>query len=189
MSRTYAGISDSQANAEALARRSSPYTAAHEVSVRVSWDWHKREPSDLREAVRMARKAYSDEVPEKLHDSAIGEDGTPRMNARAVGYIMGSPSADDAGRDPETGQRDLVGYHFTPFRATLERFEHGDAASRRRAAIVRHITIGGLDGYEAAVTEKAHPLDAGIVAEDALRVFLRAINALTIHVTRASDAA
>jgi hypothetical protein len=94
----YIGPSDAQANAEALARRGLPYSAASGASFRVQWDWHRREPRDLREAVRMVRKAYADEVPTKLHDGpdAIGPDGTPRMTARAEGYIFGDERATDA---------------------------------------------------------------------------------------------
>ena len=124
--RPYIGPSDAQANAEALARRGSPYGTASEGSIRVAWDFRNREPRDLREAVRLCRRAYADEIPVKLHDGpdAIGEGGTPRFSSRAEGYLFGSPGADDAGRNAETGERDLVGYFHSPFRAALERMRH-----------------------------------------------------------------
>lgn len=196
MSKAYRGISDSQANAEALARRGAPYTAASETSLRVQWDWHRREPADLREATRMARKAYADEVPERLHDgpSAIGEDGTPRMSARAVGYIFGSEFGDDATRDPETGERDLVGWYYAPFRAHLAALygshdKHPEDyictdATHRRAAIVRHVTLGSQGPMQAAIIEGVPSWCAKLVAEDALRSFLRGLTDLRLHVQR-----
>jgi hypothetical protein len=88
-------ISEAQANAEALARRSAQYAPEHAASVSVQWDYRHREPTDLRDAVRLARKAYADEVPERLHEGpdSIGEGGTPRMDARAMGYLFGNAQA------------------------------------------------------------------------------------------------
>jgi len=181
-------LSDSQANAEALARRSAPYTAAHEASYRVAWDFTRREPDNLRDAVRACRRAYADEVPDKLHDSAIGDDGAPRMNARAVGYIFGSAQSDDASRDPLTGERDLVGWHFSPFRAALDRMAHGSDTERVYAVIVTKVTIGGQGPREAA-------LDAGVMpvclaksnALMAMRAFLRSMTDIRVHVAHVNE--
>lgn len=176
-------LSDSQANAEALARRSAPYTAAHEASYRVAWDFTRREPDSLRDAVRQCRKAYADEVPEKLHDSAIGDDGAPRMNARAVGYIFGSAQSDDAGRDPLTGERDLSGWHFSPFRAALDRMTHGGDTERVYAAIVQKVTLGGEGPRQAALAAGVRPeAIAKGVALMAMRSFLRSMTDLRLHV-------
>lgn len=184
----YIGPSEaqSQANAEALARRGSPYTAASEVSFRVQWDHHRREPEDLRDCVRQARRAYSDEVPSKLHSGAeLAQDGTPKMTAKAEGYIFGSdPQADDAVRNAETGERDLMGYHFTPFRAALDRMAHGAEPERKRAAIVSHVTIGSQGAQEAAIKEGVPSWCAKLVAEDALRGFLRSMTDIAIHARR-----
>ena len=181
--RPYIGPSDSQANAEALARRGAPYTHASEQSFRIAWDWHRREPTDLREAVRMVRKAHADEVPTRLHEGydSIGPDGTPKMTTRAEGYIFGSERADDAGRDPETGQRDLVGYYRSPFRARLAEMTTGDTASQKRAAIVSHVTIGAMGPQDAAVLEGVPPWCAKVVAEDAIRAFLRSMSDIRVH--------
>lgn len=182
-------LSDSQANAEALVRRSSPYTAASEASFRVAWDITKREPDSLREAVRLVRKAYADEVPEKLHDSAIGDDGAPRMNARAVGYIFGSNTSDDAGRDPESGERDLVGYYYSPFRANLANMARGSETNKVYAAIVQTITIGGQGPREAALSAGVRPeCLAKSVALMALRAFLRSMTDVAVHVHEGNEA-
>lgn len=176
MSRSYIGPSDAQANAEALARRETPYTAAFDMSVRVAWDWHRREPTDLREAVRMVRRAYSDEVPAKLHEGSecIGPDGTPKMTTRAEGYIFGLPQASDKSD-----------FYRSPFRAMLDHMEHGDEANRKRAAIVAHVAIRGQGPQEAAIAEAVPTWCAKIVAEDALRSFLAHLTDLKLEIAKA----
>lgn len=182
---TYRGPSESEINAQALARRGSPYTAASDVSFRVRWDVNRREPDNLRDAVRAVRRAYADEVPDKLHDGpdAIGDDGTPRMTARAVGYIFGDPEGDDAARDPETGQRDLAGWHYSPFRANLSVMSRGSDTQRLYAAIVQSITIGGQDPRQAALAAGVRPeCMAKGIALMALRAFLRSLTDIKLHV-------
>ena len=184
MSRRYK--SEAQSNAEALARRSAPWGSDNHATVSVAWDYRRREPTDLRDAVRQARRAYADEIPTKLHDGpdAIGPDGTPRFAARAEGYIFGSPTSSDAKRDPETGEWDAVSYYHAPFRATLERFRSGDACRQRQGRIVEHITIGQQGASAAATAEGAHPLDANHVAELALRQFLRSLSDMKVDLSR-----
>ena len=167
------GISEAQANALALERRGRTYADPNAASLSVQWDWHRRQPRDLREAVRMVRQAYADEVPAKLHEGALADDGTPKMTNQAEGYIFGNPTRTDAGHDLDPP---LLSYYLTPFRATLAEMERGDPQSKRRAAIVRHVTIGSQGPQEAAIAEKAHPFDAKLVAEDALRSFLRRLS-------------
>jgi hypothetical protein len=188
--RPYQGISDAQANAEALYRREHTWTEPSAESFRVQWDWHRREPENLREAVRMVRRAYADEVPTKLHDGdELADDGTPKMTAKAEGYIFGSETGDDAARDAETGQRDLVGYYHTPFRATLANMGRGDECSRKRAAVVSHVSIGSQGPVEAAMAEGVPAWCAKTVAEDALRSFLRSMTDLRLHVQAEANVA
>lgn len=172
--RPYMGKSEAQANADALARRGSPYTAASEVSFRVRWDWSRREPADLREAVRMVQRAYSDEVPPKLHEGpdSIGPDGTPKMTPQAEGYIFGSPGAND---DPDAG----MSYYRSPFRAALAGMSKGQETERLIGAIVSHVAIGGQTPYKAAVAAGVQPSPSCVaswVAEYALRAFLRGLS-------------
>jgi hypothetical protein len=176
------GISDAQANAEALARRETPHLEASKASIAVAWDFRERQPSNLREAVHFVRVAYADEVPAKLHDGpdAIGEGGTPRMSARAEGYLFGRADASDGRRDPVTGELELVSFYHAPFRATLDRLSRGNATDRRIARIVAHITIGQRAPIDAATEEGAHRLDALLVAETALRAFLRQLTDVKI---------
>jgi hypothetical protein len=187
--RPYRGPSEAQINAEALMRRGAPYSAASDVSFRVSWDFHRREPSDLREAVRMVRKAYADEIPTKLHEGydSIGEGGTPKMTARAEGYIMGSSEASDGRPDPETGERPLISYYHTPFRATLARWLRGNEGSRIRALIVQHVTIGQQSPSDAAIEEGVPRWCAKVVAWDALSSFHRDMSDMKIDAKRVAN--
>lgn len=187
--RGYSGKSDSQANAEALARRSTPYSEAHRGSLTFSWDWQKRSPRDLRDAVRIVRKAYEDEVPRRMTEGpdSIGDDGTPRFSSQAEGYIFGSPTRTDAGHDPE--DRPLVSYYQTPFRATLANMERGPEPEARRAAIVRHVTIGSQGPQEAAIAEGVPAWCAKTVAEDAIRSFIRRLSDVRVDVAKDDRAA
>jgi hypothetical protein len=248
VSRSYRGISDSQANADALARRAVPYGVPSDASFRRAWDHRNREPSDLREAEHYVRRAYADEVPGKLHEGpdSIGPDGTPRMTARAEGYIFGSPQASDARRGPCAGEatcrefqphrsdcplvwagvdpspelgypwltergasrlacscrwvhydacpanpqnRQAVSYFNAPFRAALDNLAHGDEAERKRGAIVAHVAIGGQGSAEAAIKEGVPWWCAKLVAEDALRSFLRNLTDVRIDLRRAGQEA
>jgi len=183
--KSYRGISDSQANAEALARRSAPYTAASDASFRIKWGGQHREVDNLGDAVRVVRRAFADEIPEKMHDglSYLADDGTPRMNARAVGYIFGEPDSDDAGPD------DLMGYHFTPVRAQLYRMAHGQPTERVYATIVAKITVGGQGPREAALAAGVLPeAIAKGVALMALRAFLRGLTDIKLHPPRIREA-
>ena len=171
--RPYIGPSEAQINAEALAHRDAPYTAASQVSFTIAWDYQRREPADLREATRMVRRAYTDELPIKLHEGPdkIGEGGTPKMTARAEGYIFGSAQGSD---DADSA----VSHYHAPFRACLDGMAHGDESSRKRAAIVSHVTIGSQGPQDAAVAEGVPSWCAKLVAEDALRSFLRNLSDL-----------
>jgi hypothetical protein len=179
----YRGPSESQSNAEALARRGSPYTAAHETSVRLAWDYRRREPANLREAEHLVRKAYTDAVPMKMHEGpdSIGDDGTPKMTARAVGYIFGSEESDDAPRDAETGQRDPVGYYHRPFDARLNQLECGSVLEQKCAAIVSRVAVKGMDARQAVAEEGIPEWWATQTAFHLLALFLRGMSDVKIR--------
>lgn len=193
MKRPYIGPSEAQANADALMRRGAPYSAASGQSFRVAWDWRKRQPRSLREAVDMVRSLHAAEVPSKLHEGpdSIGPDGTPRMTARAEGYIFGSGTSDDAARDAETGERDPVGYYHAPFRARLEtmlgahdRHPQGydcQDEDHRRALIVQHVVLGQQGPVEAALKEGVPLWCASGIAKDALFAFLHSMSDMKLH--------
>lgn len=186
VSKRYRGISDAQANAEALARRDLTYTEASGQSFTVAWNYHNREPRDLREAVRMLRAAYSDEVPTKLHEAAIGEDGTPRMHPQAEGYIFGSEQAGYERADPETGERPIADFYRTPFRALLA---HWERTTSPRAALISRVAIGSQGPMAAAIDLGVPAWCAKVVAEDTLRGFLRSLSDVKLHLPREDQAA
>jgi hypothetical protein len=62
-------------------------------------------------------------------------------------------------------------------------------AEHRRAAVVSHVSIGSQGPVEAAMAEGVPAWCAKVVAEDALRSFLRSMTDLRLHVQRQSDEA
>jgi hypothetical protein len=177
--------SDAQLDALAVAKgRSSPYEAENAQSIAAAWDVSRRQPRDLREAAHYIRRAYADEVPARLHERELAPDGTPRMTAKAVGYIFGA--ATYTARPDNEGS---VSFYATPFRATLASIEAGDAKAQDVAAIVRHVAIGGDSPVEAAIKVGIPYAWAAVVAEIALRTFLRMLSSLHIEPGRVRSTA
>ena len=174
------GISEAQSNALALERRSAPYSESSGQSFTVAWNYHNREPKDLREAVRMVRAAYADEVPGRMHNRDIADDGTPRMTPQAEGYIFGSDTSGTE-RRVEGEPLPALDYYRTPFRAALE---HLRRSSPKRAAIISHVTIGSQSPIQAAIAEGVPAWCAGDVAEPTLRAFLRNLSDVKLHLPK-----
>ena len=127
----------------------------------------------------MVRRAYADEVPSDLHEKGedgIGPDGTPKWTTRAEGYIFGSAQGSDG--------PDAVSWYHSPFRAHLDAMARGNEAERKRAAVVSHVTIGSQGPQEAAIKEGVPTWCAKLVAEDALRSFLRGLSDLKLNMRR-----
>lgn len=177
--------SEAQANAEALYRRDATYSAASGQSFRVQWDWHNREPKDLREAVRMVRAAYADEVPARLHNRDLADDGTPHMTPQMEGYVFGSETSGSE-RRVEGEPLPALDFYRTPFRAALANLER---ANPNRGAIVSHVSIGSQSPVEAAMREGVPSWCAKEVAESTLRAFLRNLTDIKVHLPRATEAA
>ena len=164
--------SDAQLNADALARRESSFSTENRTSAGMAYDFRRRAPRDLRDAERIVRRAYGDEVPTRMHEHGLADDGTPAMTARAEAYIFGSDTWTDAGK----GDAPLTSYYLTPFRARLSEMEHHNAEStRKHAAIVKHVTIGGQSGEAAAQSEGVPSWCSRMVAFEALATFLRGL--------------
>src|SRR6478672_2673864 len=102
--RPYIGPSEAQANAETLERRGRTYADPNTASIRINWHWEKRQPRSLRDAADMLRRAYADEVPTRLHERDLADDGTPKMTPAAEGFIFGHEAA---GTEP--AERDAAG--------------------------------------------------------------------------------
>ncbi len=176
-------IGPSEAQAEALARRDSSYSGASSVSFSVAWNFRNREPRDLREAVRMVRQAYSDEVPTRLHEGfdSIGEGGTPKMDVRAEAYLFGR---DDAGHERPDPVAPALDYYRTPFRAALHLM-----GKTKRGYIVRHVALGSMGPQEAAIREGVPYEFAKLVAWDVLCGFLRSMSDVKVDLVKREPAA
>ena len=177
---TYRGPSESQsrANAEALANRGRTYADRNAASFTVAWNYHKRTPTSLSEAVDMIRQAYADEVPTKLHEGAdsLGEGGTPQMHPRFVSYL----DDDDQAGIERKGENVALDYMKTPFRGTLAMYEPN------RARIVEHVAIGSMGPMQAAIAEGVPGWCARLVAEDTLFGFLRNLSDVKVAVAKRS---
>jgi hypothetical protein len=128
----------------------------------------------------MVQRAYSEEVPPKLHkgpDNAEGLYGSPGFTPQAEGYLFGPPGAND---DPDAG----MSYYRSPFRAALAHMAKGQETERLIGAIVSHVAIGGQTPYKAAVAAGVQPSPSCVatwVAEQALRAFLRGLSDLRVE--------
>lgn len=160
--RMLAHKSDSQANAEALTRRSASYADEHAASWQVRFDRPTHEPRNLREYTRDLRGAYEAECPSRLHRHDVDAGGTPAMTAAFEQWLWGSPFA----IDHESGS------YATPLRATLAGMTRGELATRHRARIAYRI-VTGTDAVQAAIAEGAPEWCAKVVARDALQVTWR----------------
>lgn len=214
--RPYIGPSESQS--AALERRDAPFAPENRTSAGNAYDWRRRQdPRDLRDAVRLVRRAYQDEVPTRMHNRDLADDGTPKMTPQTEAYMFGAPTWTDAGSRPKCARdcrfhpdnvfgdlsdggrnhephcpahqdnQPLISYYATPFRATLDGMERGPEPEAKRAAIIRHITFGSQGPQEAAIAEGVPLWCAKTVAEDAIRSFLRRLS--DVRVDAASVAA
>jgi hypothetical protein len=163
----YLGPSDSQANAEALARRAAPYSAASDITFRIAWDWHKREPRGLRDAADMLRRAYADEVPTRLHNRDLADDGTPHMTPQAEGFIF-----EDARKT--TDEDGAIAYYRTPVRAAMANLE----GPRRQ--LVQKVATGEMHPFQAAQSLGVPDWCCKMVAEEVLRSFMRSLSDIKI---------
>lgn len=174
--------SDAQANAEALARRSATYADEHAVSWDVKFD--RRPPDNLRELVHTLRRAYADEVPTRLHTADVDGGGTPAFAPEFARYLFGSDFATD---QADEGASEV---YLTPFRRCLAAMDAaGDEATRRRAYIVAHVTVGDSGPVEAAMIEGVPEWCAKLVAQDALSVFWRRLSDVRLDLRHTESAA
>lgn len=168
----------SQAQLDALAARDAPYAAEHRASVAIAWG-PRQMPRNLREAVHYARRAWAAEIPDWMSEGSddIGPDGNPRMAPPAEAFVFGSA---DQVEHVEKGDRPLIQYRITPFRATLRAFEVAkDEKLNRQAAIVRAVCRGERP-VAAAIAEGIPLWAAADIAELALRSLLEQTSDLVV---------
>ena len=150
--------SDSQANAEALSRRSATYADENAASLSVKFDRKRYRPRGLRDYVHQLRRAYSDEVPARIHVHQTDDGGTPAWAPEFSRYLT-APA--DAGAE----------VFDTPFRAALSSLERGREKGVKFAAIVGYVVIAGMEPAESAIRVGVPPWCADEVAYRALEVF------------------
>jgi len=142
--------SDAQANAEALARRESPYAANHRTTL---GSLVREEPRELGKVVGQIRREYRLEVPDRTHTRDAGEDGAPAFAPEFTAYVMAEGhSASDAD-----------GMLRWSFRYALDR------VSEPHRRLVGLVVMHGLSPAEAAA-------DCGVpdgYAKDAAEMVLR----------------
>ena len=178
---TRARISEAQANAEALTRRSSTYADDHAKSWEVRFD--RQPPRSLRQLVRDLRRACADEVPTRIHSRDTDEGGDPAWAPEFTRYITGSDFATDRGDDGSTE------VYLTPYRAAIAAMRNGkDEATRRRCAIVEHV-VAGSDPVEAAMIEGVPEWCAKDVAIRALGIFWVRYSDVRLDLRRTETAA
>ena len=157
------GKSEAQANAEALARRTSTYADEHAASWQVRFDRPSHEPRSLRGYVNELRDAYEAECPSRLHRHDVDGGGTPAFTAAFEAWLWGSPFT----IDQESGA------YTTPFRATLAGMTRSASeTARRRAGIVGRV-VAGVGPVEAAMAEGVPEWCAKVVARNALETTWR----------------
>ena len=169
-------ISEAQANAEALARRSATYADEHAASWKVRFD-RGGTPPDLRALVNMVRTAYADEVPTRLHVHQTDAGGDPAWSPEFTRYLTDSDYATD----------DDV--YRTAFRRCLAAMSRSDGPMARDARIVARIAIGGAGPSEAAIAERSHPYDAKGAAISALQSFWKRYSDFRYDLRRTETAA
>jgi hypothetical protein len=175
--------SDSQSNAEALARRNATYADEHAASWELRMDRPSREPKSLRGLVAEIRSAYADEMPTRIHVHDVDGGGTPAYSPEFKRYLYGSDFATD--RETEGTET-----YLTPFRAALAGMERAqDEGTRRRAAIVGHVTFAAMGPLEAAMIEGVPEWCARDVALRALGVFWRRLSDVRIDLRKSETAA
>lgn len=173
-------LSDSQANAEALARRTSTYADEHAASWQVRFDRGTPPPS-LRALVIDLRRAQRDEIPDRLHKRDVDGGGTPAYSGQFAHLLYGSPFSTDDDNS-----------YDTPFRACLTHMLHSkEGATVQMARIVAHVTLGGEDPEAAVVREIGivEPWIARAAAERALTVFWKRCSNVRLDLARSTTAA
>lgn len=174
---------DRVSESHSRAMREAPYTEAHRNSYTLKME-RTSPPDTLRELVHDLRKAYADEVPTRLHSHDTDAGGDPAWSPEFTRYLTGSDFSTDR-RDEGTTE-----VYLTPFRACMAGMERSsDESTRRRAAIVGHVTFGNFGPVESAMMEGVPEWCAKIVARDAHSVFWRRLSDVRLDLRQKEPAA
>ena len=206
MSRHLTRVSEAQANAEALARRSAPYGEANRRTIDAAFGGVAiRSRGSLRDLVRPLLHEYAAEVPGKTTDGPdqLDAGGAPRFSAEFAAWLEASPTATDPG-DPEfrtsPDTRDRIasgelapdaidGFYRWPIRAALYGMIHSVNPKISRLGRIVAAIIAGDDAMSAAVAQGAHPDDAEHTARRALVTFAQRKGAMKLRIPKQEVAA
>ena len=176
MSKHLTRKSDAQANAEALARRSSTYADQHAASWQVRFNRPSHERRSLRDLVRDLRRAYADEVPSRMHVHDVDGGGTPALSPEFKAYLMGP---DDATDKRDDGTTEIL---WWPFRTALQKMlAETDAGMVQRARLTEAVVVTGLGPIDAAIALGVPDWAARDVAEKSLEIFWKRLSDVKLY--------
>lgn len=161
-------LSDAQANAEALARRSAPYGAQHAMSERHENDRVSARPTSKRSLLRWAQRLARLDGPLRMHGRDVAGDGAPQMTGETRGYL-GMTGGDGPTDWLNVACRlDESGVYVSPLRCAIARI---GTSQPRHAALLLELVKEFADEDRAAAA-------VGIPAEFVDDVVVRSLNLL-----------
>jgi hypothetical protein len=163
--------SDSQANAEALDRRSRTYADEHAASWQVRFNAPTHELSTKALLARL-EDALAAETPVKLHEGPdhIDGGGTPAMTNAFLSHLDSRPNSTVGKPDREAI---LVGTYRRPMAAAIESMLRCNGKVAWWGRIVERVLYGGEPPVVAAIAEGSHQHEAARTANEALSEALR----------------
>jgi hypothetical protein len=161
-----AGKSDSQANAEALARRTSTYADEHARSMEVRFGPPTHELSTKALLHRLLDN-LADETPVKLHEGPdhIDAGGVPAMTGAFMGHLDSRPGS-TVGK-PQTDAI-LVGTYRRPQAAAIDSMLRCTGKVAWWGRIAQRVVYRSEPPVTAAIAEGSHPYEAARTANEAL---------------------
>ncbi len=163
--------SDSQANAEALDRRSRAYADEHAESWQVRFGPPVAELSTRALVARLLENLEA-ETPMKLHEGPdhIDAGGVPAMTHAFEAHldsrpnsVMGKPEAESI----------MVGTYRRPMAAAVDSMLRSHGRQRWWGLIVKRVLYQSESPVQAAINEGSHPYEAARTANEALAEALR----------------
>ena len=165
------GLSDAQANAEALDRRSRTYADEHATSWQTRFSPPTHELSTRALLVRLMENLEA-ETPMKLHEGPdhIDPGGVPAMTAAFVAHLDSRPNSTQGKPDVEAI---IVGTYRRPMAAAIDSMLKAKGKQAWWGRIVARVLYAGEVPVEAAKAEGSHEYEAARTANEALSEALR----------------
>jgi hypothetical protein len=165
------GKSDSQANAEALARRTRTYADEHATSWQVRFGTPAHELSTRALLARLEENLAA-ETPVKLHEGPdhIDEGGVPAMTNAFLSHLDSRPNSTVGKPDREAI---ITGTYRRPMAAAVESMTRCQGKVAWWGRIVVRVLYQGEQPVQAAIAEGSHQYEAARTANEALAEALR----------------